>query len=208
MFLGHEEILRLIRHGSPPLVENVDEYQLLPAEKHPRGVAEGPCVEMRIGRVFAHDAAEAPILSYDFMEAGNDAENIVRYLPPAKTIYDVNDPELGPIGRRFVLRRFESVLLESIETINLPNTDEMSLMCVVEPRFSLARMGVALLKSDADPGYRGRVVVRVVNLGPFETIELALGARVAKMRFVRVAGSSPSYVGRFGGKPGDVLERR
>lgn len=208
MFLGHEEILRLIRDGTPPLVENIDEYQLIPAERDPRGVAEGPCVEMRIGRVFAHDSAESPILSYDFMDAGDGAENIVRYLPEAKVLYDVNNPETGPIGRRFTLRRFDSVLIESIETINLPNTDALSLMCVVEPRFSLARMGVALLKSDADPGYRGRVVVRVVNLGPFESIELALGARVAKMRFVRVAGHSPSYVGKFGGKPGDVLERR
>lgn len=201
MLLSQSEIVRLIHEQDPPLVEGVDAYQLMPPSAG--GVAEGPCVEMRIGRVFTHDAERVPVLGYDVVESGSPRK-IVRYVPEADLVE--NPAGLMDRGTPLDLKKGKAITVESIERLNLPNSSEMALVGLVEPRFSLARMGVQMLKSDADPGYSGPIVVRLVNLGPFDVVRFEIGARIAKIRFIPVSGSSPSYVGRYGGKPGGVLE--
>lgn len=200
--ISFEEIIRLIRELTPPLVEGLNDYQMKPAKEG--GIAEGPCVEARIGRVFTSDASEVPILGYDFPDH-NHSKKTVRYAPKTSLFLDhLSDG----FGKEFDLRKNESVLVETVEKVHLPNSSKLSLLALVEPRFSLSRMGVLTLKSDADPGYEGKIVLRLINAGPHTSVKLALGARIAKLRFVNLAGGNPPYVGKYGGKPGDVFEQK
>jgi dUTP pyrophosphatase len=55
---------------------------------------------------------------------------------------------------------------------------------LVEDRSGLAVRGVTTLAGVIDPGYRGEIKVVVTNLGA-ETVEIAVGDRIAQLRLVR-----------------------
>ncbi len=195
MYLDFSQISHLIDVLDPPLIEGLEKYQLTPAERG--GIVEGPCVEARIGKVLRPRKSEIPLLSYDF------SGSVKRFVPSVDTMYDYTDTGLG---KEFIVRKGESIIVETIERINLPNFPDLSLMCHLIPRFSLARMGLLMLNSDADPGYSGNLIVVLVNIGSYDQVKLALGARILKLRFINVGGFNPSYIGKFGGKPGGIKE--
>lgn len=199
-YLNFSDIIYLVKEVTPPLIENIDEYQVKTVQQG--GIGEGPCVEVRIGNVFVYDANEMPILSYDYP---SNEDEIVRYIPEAKLFVDYKSMGLG---KELILSKGQSLVIETIEKINLPNSSKYSILAQVEPRFSLSRMGILMLKSDADPGYSGKMVFRLINVGPFKFVKLTTGTRIAKVRFVNVAGENPPYVGQYGGKPGGVLEKK
>lgn len=196
MYLNFNEIYRLITKLTPPLVEGLDEYQIKPISDG--GVVEGPCIELRIGKIFSCRYTEVPILDYDF------STNIVRYAPDVNLVLDY---QVDGLGKELILKKGEGILVETIEKINLPNQPGFSLISKIIPRFSLTRMGVLMLNSDADPGYHGKFVLGLINIGLYDKVKIGTGARIAKLRFINVNGENPSYVGKYGGKPGNVLEK-
>src|SRR5438045_1852671 len=113
MILGFDRILDLQRTLTPPLVENMDAYQLLPPTKG--GIAEGPCVEMRIGRVFKSNEDDVPILGYDYLSRSDAAggHRVVRFVPDAHLELDHSDPTNGALGTEFEIVMGDSVLVES-----------------------------------------------------------------------------------------------
>lgn len=106
-------------------------------------------------------------------------------------------PQIEKIdGENFLIKPGEYILVETIEKVNMPNC----LAARMLPRSTLQRSGVYLFTALIDPGYKGRLVFGMKNLGDYD-FELEKGARIAQIIFERVEGETQEYSGKYqGGK--------
>ena len=99
-------------------------------------------------------------------------------------------------GSTYFIKPGEYFLIETIEKVNMP----LDLAARMLPRSTLQRSGMYLFHALIDPGYSGKLVFGIKNLGEF-VFELEKGARIAQLCFEQVSGESKEYKGRYqGGK--------
>lgn len=106
-------------------------------------------------------------------------------------------PDSGRIASaRYNIEPGEYFLAETVEKLNMPH----DLAAIVLNRSSLFRAGCSLSTALVDPGYRGALVFGLKNLSDVR-FEIEKGARFAQIVFLRVAGKTTPYSGRYqGGK--------
>lgn len=99
-------------------------------------------------------------------------------------------------AERYDLKPSEYVLLETVESVNMPK----DLAARVLNRSTLFRSGCRLSTALVDPGYRGRLTFGLENMSKNKfTIER--GAAAAQIVFEQVSGRTKAYDGRYqGGK--------
>jgi len=96
--------------------------------------------------------------------------------------------------KKYTLMPGEYVLISTIVEVNVPD----NLAMYTFPRSTLQRCGVLLIATQTSPGYKGKLIFGLKNLGnhPF-TFEL--GARVAHIQFLEVKGKTHLYRGQWQG---------
>ena len=94
----------------------------------------------------------------------------------------------------YLLKKGDYVLFRTIEKINLP----LYLSALPFPRSTLFRSGVLFLGTQISPGYQGKLIFGLKNLGNYD-FRFQLGARLAHILFYRVEGESSPYRGQWQG---------
>jgi deoxycytidine triphosphate deaminase len=125
-----------------------------------------------------------------------------RKTPDIEKVADVRKGD-----KRFVLMPGEFVLVKTMESVNLPPEKIAAeeggkpafLTIHIYPRSTLQRCGVFLMATKTDPGYSGELTFGMANMGE-SRFELELGARIANLVFVQVAGDlHRAYGGQWKG---------
>ena len=93
-----------------------------------------------------------------------------------------------------VIRPGEYYLVQTAETVNTP----LDFMPMVYPRSSLFRVGLLLLATKTDPGYKGQLTFGLTNLGP-HPVKLQMGARFCNIVFHQIEGETIGYRGQHQG---------
>jgi deoxycytidine triphosphate deaminase len=137
---------------------------------------EGAGLEVRVGEIYALSDSTA------FLGV------IERQTPEIKLIAKYG------VQKDYVLEPNEYVLIKTIEKVNLPK----EIQGLTMPRSTLQRCGIILISTQMDPGYSGELTFGMKNLGG-NKFRLELGARVAKLLFVKVDGSANLYRGQWKG---------
>lgn len=103
---------------------------------------------------------------------------------------------LAKVGRdkKFILKPGDFVLMKTIENVNLPE----DLLMLTFPRSTLYRSGVLFLATQCAPGYSGKMVYALKNVGSAD-FELELGARIVHVVFLKISGKGSPYRGQWKG---------
>lgn len=104
--------------------------------------------------------------------------------------------KIAEIGKDkdFTLNPGDYVLVKTMEDFNVPSDLTMHTF----PRSTLHRSGILLLATQTAPGYNGPLVFGLKNLGDC-TVRIELGARIAHVQFLQVAGKANDYRGQWKG---------
>jgi deoxycytidine triphosphate deaminase len=94
--------------------------------------------------------------------------------------------------KEYTLKPNEYVLIKTMEKVNIPE----NMVMLTFPRSSLHRSGILFLATVADPGYSGKLIFGLKNLGS-NGFKLELGARIAHVLFVEVKGKTSKYRGQW-----------
>ena len=97
-------------------------------------------------------------------------------------------------NKEYTLKPGEYVLMKTVEKVNIPE----NMVMMTFPRSSLHRSGVVFLATVSDPGYSGKLIFGLKNLGSND-FRLELGARIAHVLFVEVKGKTSKYRGQWQG---------
>lgn len=118
---------------------------------------------------------------------------------PASFVFDPADPESQPaidslyertsvrLGQSLVLKAHRHVLATTLQFIRMPN----DLCGLVFQRSSWARVGLTVGVSHVDPGYQGRLVIQLSNIGDIPIV-LYPGVRIIHLCLARL--SSPAHM--------------
>lgn len=101
-----------------------------------------------------------------------------------------------------VIKRNESVLVHSIERVELPADIAATLRC----RSSYARRGLLLGGGFVDPGFRGQLTLALFN-GGREDVIIGEGERIVQMIMQEVSDGHELYGGRYQDSEGVVNAR-
>ncbi len=96
--------------------------------------------------------------------------------------------------KEYILKPGAYVLVRTIEEVNIPE----NLVMLTFPRSTLQRCGILLLATQTAPGYSGKLVFGMKNLGPCP-FRMELGARIAHVIFLEVKGKTSLYRGQWKG---------
>ena len=96
--------------------------------------------------------------------------------------------------KTIVLKPGDYYLAATIEEVNIPK----NIFAHVFSRTTLFRSGVQLIAGKVSPGYYGKLVFGLANLGPAR-MEIELGARFAFIVFHELSGFSNSSRGQWKG---------
>jgi len=151
------------------LVENLSEREL----KNP----EGAGFDLRIGEVYEI--------------SGKGFLGITERETPKIKLLAKHNPKKRT---NFVFKPGKYYLMKTIETVNTP--EDVSI--IFRPRSTLYRSGMMIFTGTASPGYKGRLIFGIINLGPCN-IKIELGARVAHAMFFEVKGKTNLYRGQWQG---------
>ncbi len=112
--------------------------------------------------------------------------------------------EIGRAAGRVVIGAHEHVLLSINEYLELPD----DLMALVELRSTLARHGLSMPPTYVDAGYKGTIVLEVVNNAPYK-ISLKVSERFAHMIFIKTLNRViRPYTGGYQGQRGVNLPKK
>lgn len=129
--------------------------------------------------------------SITFVE--NDQEDC--YQPAS---YDVRLDCAG----KFKLMPGQSVLVSTIESLNLPN----DVAVLIKDKSSLMRKGLAVVQGYVDPGFRGNLTLRIQNTEK-RYIPLHYGQKIAQLVFVKTEPTE-GYDGHYQDSKGVVKARQ
>lgn len=93
-----------------------------------------------------------------------------------------------------VIRPGEYYLVATIEELQMPG----NIFAHIYPRSTLFRSGISLLTGKVSPGYQGKLVFGITNLGSSE-FKIELGARIAFIVFHQILGRSSLSRGQWKG---------
>src|SRR3989344_4832087 len=130
MIIGIDEVLQRVKKEK--LIENLGQREL----KNPEGVG----VDLRLGAVYKIVSGGAFIEANLGKRKGVKTKLLAEYKKRAGKQIEV------------IIKPGDYYLVSTFETINTPK----DLMPVIFPRTSLFRVGLLLLNSKTDPGYKGR----------------------------------------------------
>lgn len=115
----------------------------------------------------------------------------VAYIEPTdkKALQDLTKEIKIPKGKPFIIQPQEFVLASTMETIELGN----DLLARLEGRSSIGRLGIVVHSTASvfDPGWKGKVVLELGNLGKM-AVALYPGTRICSLTFEEL--SSPAEV--------------
>lgn len=174
--LGIQKVLDLIKKEK--LIENLGPRDL----NNPEGVG----VDLRMGEVHKITGGGA------FIEADGTAGLGKRKGVKTKMIGKYHED--SKTQEEIEIKPGEYLLISTIESINTPK----NLMPMVYPRSSLFRVGLLLLVTKTDPGYRGTLTMGLTNLSQFP-VKLQMGARVCNIVFYQIEGEGVEYRGQHQG---------
>ena len=180
MILGADKIIELIRNGveveekdgkkvKKSLIEGLGGEQI---EK-----IEGTTVDLRLGEIF-HVGGGAEL----FLES--------RVTPRIRPVMSVKDT-----NRIYTLEPEEFVLVQTMETINLP----CNLLADVRNRTTLFRCGLYLKTAYISPNYQGVLTFGLKNLSA-HPVKIEMGFRIACVSFMEIRGNVVPYHGVWQGK--------
>lgn len=174
--LGIDKIhKRIKKHG---LIKNLSKREL----KNPEGVG----VDLRLGAVYQIIEGGA------FIEADGKMGLGKRKGVKTKLLAEYGNRKKKQ--ENVMIKPGDYYLVSTVESLNTPK----DLMPVVFPRTSLFRVGLLLLNSKTDPGYKGQLTMGLTNLSRFE-VKLQLGARICNVVFYKIEGSAIGYRGQHQG---------
>lgn len=101
-----------------------------------------------------------------------------------------------PDDGSFRLRAREAAIIETEEYVRLPR----SMFALIVPKVGLLQMGLSNTMSKVDPGYEGRLLVTLFNLGR-KTVTLRRGTAFCSLCVLRVEDGATLYE-----KPGKRIE--
>lgn len=137
---------------------------------------EGAGVEVRAGEIYLLEGGQS------FLGVSD------RQTPGIRTVAKYGK------DKEYVLEPSDYVLVKTLERVNLPR----DLQGLTMPRSTLQRSGVQLISTQIDPGYSGELTFGMKNIGKNQ-FRLELGARIAKLLFVRIDGGTNPYRGQWKG---------
>ncbi|MDP3724116.1 MAG: dCTP deaminase [bacterium] len=177
MILGQDELQKRIEQDS--LLIGLGERD----QVNPEGVGR----DLRIGAAFRMKKTSRPFIEADVRglqgkRQGSETVEIVRQRHGLK-----QQPFL-------TLKPGDYVLVETLETLNTPT----NLMPVWFARSTLQRNGLLLITTKIDPGYQGKLIAGLVNLGPVP-VKIQMGARIANIVFHEIKGKTIAYRGQHQG---------
>jgi len=98
--------------------------------------------------------------------------------------------------KKVMVQPNEYIMIQTMEKVNMP----LTLAARMLPRSTLQRSGIYLYHALIDPGYHGKLIFGMKNIGHHE-FEIERGSRIAQIMFEEVVGKTKPYVGRYqGGK--------
>lgn len=151
------------------LVKNLSEREL----KNP----EGAGFDLRVGKVYT--------ISGDAF-LGVDQ----RQTPKEEVVCEYKEGE----QISYTLEPGDFVLIETTEEVELPE----NLTARNFARSTLFRMGIDFMATQVAPGYKGKLVFGLKNVGPVP-VTIEMGARVAHIQFSEVSGGGNMYRGQWQG---------
>lgn len=177
MILGQDELQ--IRIEKDQLIAGLGERDLV----NPEGVGR----DLRIGAAFRIKKTSRPFIEADVRGSqgkrqGSEIVEIVRQRQGLK-----QQPFL-------TIKPGDYVLVQTLEVLNTP----ANLMPVWFARSTLQRNGLLLITTKIDPGYCGKLIAGLVNLGPV-SVKLQMGARIANIVFFEIKGKTVRYRGQHQG---------
>ena len=97
-------------------------------------------------------------------------------------------------GDEYILGPGEVVLAESVEYFNI----HPDLMAITLGKSTYARMGLLVNATPAEPGWKGKLTLELVNLNKHHSIALQIGKGIAQMLFFRIKTPARTYDLRSG----------
>ena len=180
MILGASKIIELIENGveveecgerrvRKPLIEGLGEDQIKKIE--------GTTVDLRLGEILK-------------VEGGAELLVESRITPRIRSIKSIKDND-----RIYTIEPGEFVLVQTVETINLPHT----LLADVRNRTTLFRCGLYLKTAYISPNYQGVLTFGLKNLSA-HSVRIEMGFRIACVSFMEINGDIVPYHGVWQGK--------
>lgn len=120
-----------------------------------------------------------------------------RYPDPVSILDNTEEYFEERVSEAFILKSGCFVLGVTEETFDLPGDIVGSLYC----KSTLARMGLILPPTIAEPGWKGELVVEIFNGSPRDII-LYAGVGIGQMIFWRTSGSDTLYDGKYQNQSG------
>jgi deoxycytidine triphosphate deaminase len=176
MIIGTKRLIKLVNNPSVRLVEGLC--------KRERENPEGEGFDLRVGEIYYLQSQEA------FLGVTE------RSTPEIHRIASYN--ESSETQEIIGIQSGDYRLIKTIEKINLPNKDGLSLSAVFTPRTTLQRSGMILITSNASPGYSGELTFGLYNASHV-LFRLQLGARIATAIFHETTPNLSSYRGQWQG---------
>jgi len=170
MILGIKKLLQLVSERN--LVENLCDREI----NNP----EGAGFDLRLGEIYE-------------LEGEGFLGVKERNTPNVKLISQYN-PSKKEEENYFVFKPKKYYLIKTVEKVNLP----IDLSGIIFPRTTLFRSGLGLFNGIVQPGYSGKLIFGICNLGKSD-IKISLGARVVHITFHEIKGEGSRYRGQWQG---------
>ena len=92
----------------------------------------------------------------------------------------------------FIFKPGKYYLMRTVERVNTPE----DIMIIFRPRTTVFRSGMMIFTGNVAPGYCGKLIFGIINLGPVD-VEIELGARVVHAMFYKIDGKTHLYKGQW-----------
>jgi dCTP deaminase len=173
MFLSDKEILQRLQKSELLIEPEPDEIQLGPFT-----------IDCRLGTQFRH-LPSAHVIRNDAFDPVA-AESIDRFLISSPTV-------TVELGERIVIQSHSSLLGVTLELIQTP----LDLATFIFPRSSWDRLGLTIVPSIVDPGFKGKLTLSLHNRGNIP-LTLYPGIRIIGLAFAEIRSAVENrYVHKY-----------
>ncbi len=124
------------------------------------------------------------------LRLGNEVLNLERNIDRAEAV-----PAFNVIDDQLVLHPSRMCLATTLESINVPR----NMVGHVQQEAMLTRRGLHVMGGSVDPGFSGRLIVELSNIG-IKPIRLAVGAKFMQVVFFEIPGTAKQEANSFFGE--------